>query len=225
LDGTRITGPLRTWYDLHEALAHETQALSQLATELTSENLGTYCERFDLFANELRTHSEVEDSLMFPAVRSRGGIVDTELSIQHRQEQLASYELGCALIRARALQDESSLEAVGPTADALRNALLAHLDWEDTQVLSQVSGLFGDDEQAHMLQTIFAAVPSDPHLQAWVAGALTPEHLEARLRNLAATLDGAKLSATMSQIRAGVEPGTWQTIEARTPDLAALAPA
>jgi hypothetical protein len=97
-----------------------------------------------------------------------------------------------------------------------------HLAVEESEVLSQVQGLFDDDDQTAMLHTIFSSLPPDPKLQPWVAQALTPAHLEARLRNLASSLGHDQLVAVLTQIHDGVDAATWREVEARTPDLAAL---
>ena len=72
----RVRGPLRTWYDMHEALAHEVRALADLADGLARTDLDGFARRFGAFDAELRNHSEVEDGIMFPrssrrAARSR----------------------------------------------------------------------------------------------------------------------------------------------------------
>jgi hypothetical protein len=55
-----------------------------------------------------------------------------------------------------------------------------------------------------------------------VASALTPEHLEIRLRNIASSTPEAAMAALMTQIHDGVDTSTWSAIETRTPELAAL---
>lgn len=67
-------------------------------------------------------------------------------------------------------------------------------------------------------------MPPDPGLQPWVAGALTPDHLEVRLRNMASALGHDALVGVMTQIHDGVDAATWAEVRSRTPDLAALVP-
>ena len=67
-------------------------------------------------------------------------------------------------------------------------------------------------------------MPPDPVMQPWVAAALTPEHLEARLRNMATSLGHDALVGVLTQIHDGVDAATWAEVESRTPDLAALVP-
>jgi NAD(P)-dependent dehydrogenase (short-subunit alcohol dehydrogenase family) len=61
----RVKGPRTTWYDLHEAIVHEVDALAAVATTLDVTTIGAFAARFDCFAGELRTHSKVEDGIMF----------------------------------------------------------------------------------------------------------------------------------------------------------------
>jgi hypothetical protein len=223
----RITGPLRTWYDLHEALAHEARALADLAPVLVpgdAEALDAFDTRLGRFRTELRHHSEVEDVVMFPAVVAAGGRVPDRFVDDHRAEQLAVYALGCAVLGARADGDASAFAAIGPAAVDLRDSLVEHLDAEDAEILSQVPDRFDPDAQGALLRRIIASTPADPHLQPWIAAALSPDHLEARLRNLATTLSPAALLGVLTQIHAGVDAATWDVVVTRAPDLAGLVP-
>lgn len=220
----RITGPLVTWYDLHEALSHEVGALADASASLRAADLEQFAQRFAYFDRELRAHSEVEDGIMFPAIAQRGATIAPELLAEHREEQLRAYELGTALLRAKAIRDGAALSALAPLGAALRDSLRHHLELEEAQVLSRVDDLFTAGEQAGLLRTIMASLPADPHLQPWVAAALTPEHLEARLRNMAASLGHAALVGALTQLHDGVDAETWAAVQSRTPDLAALVP-
>jgi hypothetical protein len=218
----RITGPLKTWYNLHEALGHEARGIAADADELTLDRLDAFASRFWSFDRELRAHSEVEDGIMFPAITERGGHIDPALGKDHRNEQLAVYALGAGLLQAKAARTPEALGALHQPAAALRDSLEAHLAAEEASALTQVDGLFAADEQAAMFHTIIGALPPDPNLQPWVAEALTPEHLEIRLRNIAASTPEAMMTTLMTQIRDGVDDATWSQIETRTPELAAF---
>ena len=85
-DTSRITGPLRTWYDLHEALAHEASAIAAAAEELTPDELPRLDARFGMLRRELRTHSEVEDAMLFPEIERRGGTVAASFGDEHHHE-------------------------------------------------------------------------------------------------------------------------------------------
>ena len=218
----RITGPLKTWYDLHEALGHEAAGIASDAAALTAAQLDAFADRFWAFDRELRAHSEVEDGIMFPAISARGGTIDPDLEEEHRQEQLAVYALGAALLHARSAPDGDALTALAAPAAAMSEALQRHLTSEEATALTQVDGLFDDDEQAALFRTIITCLPADPQLQPWVAAALSPEHLEARLRNIATSMSAPALAGLMTEIHDGVDAATWREVEARTPDLAAL---
>ncbi len=218
----RVTGPLKTWYDMHEALAHEVRALADLATGVAAADLDAFAKRFGAFDAELRNHSEVEDGIMFPAILDAGGTVPDHLLAEHRDEQLRSYALGSAVMAARGRRDDASLAALAPLASTLRDTLLEHLQSEEDEVLGEVDQLFSTDQQSQVLRTIIASMPPDPGMQPWVAAALTPEHLAARLRNMATSLGHDALVGVMTQIHDGVDAATWAEVESRTPDLAAL---
>ena len=96
----RVIGPLKTWYDLHEALGHEVRALADLATGITATGVDGFAKRFEAFDAELRNHSEVEDGIMFPAILAAGGTVPHHLLDEHRDEQLRVYALGSAIMAA-----------------------------------------------------------------------------------------------------------------------------
>jgi len=220
--GRRIAGPLKTWYDLHEALAHEVTGIAADAGALTLDGLDDFATRFWAFDRELRAHSEVEDGIMFPAIADRGGDIEAHLGQEHRDEQLAVYAVGAALLHANAIRSPEALSALGAPAAALRDSLLAHLEFEEATALTQVDDLFTDDEQAALFRTIIGSLPPDPGLQPWVTAALSPEHLEARLRNIASSMSTPALTDLMTQIHAGVSTDTWAVVEARTPELAGL---
>jgi Hemerythrin HHE cation binding domain len=218
----RIKGPLKTWYDLHEALDHEATGIAADAETLTLDGLDAFATRFWAFDRELRAHSEVEDGIMFPAITARGGAIEADLGQEHRAEQLAVYALGAALLHANATRTTDALGALAGPAAEMRDSLKAHLAFEEATALVQVDGLFDDDEQSALFRTIISSLPADPQLQPWVASALSPEHLELRLRNIASSVSTPALTALMSQIHDGVGADTWSVIESRTPDLAAL---
>jgi hypothetical protein len=218
----RVVGPLKTWYDLHEALGHEVRALANLATGITGTGVDAFAKRFGAFDAELRHHSEVEDGIMFPAILAAGGTVPDHLLDEHRDEQLRVYALGSAIMAAKGRSDDASLAALAPLASALRDGLLAHLHAEEDEVLGEVDELFSTDQQSELLRTIISSMPPDPVMQPWVAAALTPEHLEARLRNMATSLGHDALVGVLTQIHDGVDPAIWAEVESRTPDLAAL---
>lgn len=218
----RITGPLKTWYDLHEALAHEATGIAADAEVLTVDGLDAFAARFWAFDRELRAHSEVEDGIMFPAISQRGGNIEADLETEHREEQLAVYALGAALLHANATRTTDAIGALARPAAEMRDSLEAHLELEEATALTQVDGLFSDDEQAALFRTIIGSLPPDPQLQPWVTAALSPEHLEARLRNIARSMSTPALTALMTQIHDGVGADTWSVVESRTPDLAAL---
>ena len=219
---TRIKGPLKTWYDLHEALDHEATGIAADAASLTLSGLDAFATRFWAFDRELRAHSEVEDGIMFPAITERGGTIVDELRQEHRDEQLAVYAVGAALLQANATRTPEALAALAnPTAD-LRDSFKAHLELEEATALTQVDGLFSDAEQSALFRTIISALPPDPQLQPWVTTALSPDHLELRLRNIASSMSTPALTALMTQIHDGVDADTWAVVQRRTPDLAAL---
>jgi hypothetical protein len=220
----RVTGPLKTWYDMHEALGHEVGALADLAATVERADLDAFARRFGAFDAELRNHSEVEDGIMFPAIVAAGGTVPQHLHDEHRDEQLRVYELGAGVMAAKGRGDDVAIRALATLAAALRDGLLAHLRAEEDEVLGEVDELFGVERQAELLRTIIAAMPPDPGMQPWVAAALTPEHLEARLRNMAASLGHEALVGVLTQIRDGVDPSVWAEVRSRAPDLAALVP-
>ncbi len=222
-DDGRIKGPLKTWYDLHEALGHEAAGIAADAEGLTLDKLAAFAARFWAFDRELRAHSEVEDGIMFPAIAARGGAIEAALGQQHRDEQLAVYALGAALLHANAERTTDALAALADPAAAMRDALDAHLELEESTALVQVDGLFSDDEQSALFRTIISSLPPDPQLQPWVTSALSPDHLELRLRNIASSMPKSALAAMMRQIHDGVSAETWSVVESRTPDLAALA--
>ena len=220
----RVVGPLKTWYDLHEALAHEVRGLADQATGVTGADVAAFSKRFEAFDAELRHHSEVEDGIMFPAIRAAGGTVPHHLLDEHRDEQLRVYELGAAIMAAKGRSDAESLAALAPLATTLRDELLAHLAAEEEEVLGEVDELFSTDQQSQLLRTIIASMPPDPIMQPWVAAALTPEHLEARLRNMATSLGHDALVGVLTQIHDGVDAATWAEVQTHAPDLAALVP-
>lgn len=220
----RIIGPLKTWYDLHEALGHEARALADLAAGITSPDVDGFAKRFGAFDAELRNHSEVEDGIMFPAIVAAGGTVPQHLLREHRDEQLRVYELGAAIMAAKGRGDDESLAALAPLASGLRDVLLTHLHAEEDEVLGEVDELFSTDQQSLLLRTIISSMPADPGMQPWVAAALTPEHLEARLRNMANSLGHDALVDMLTQIHGGVDAATWAEVKSRTPELAALVP-
>jgi hypothetical protein len=138
-------------------------------------------------------------------------------------EQRATYTLATGLLEAKGTRSAKALSGlVGPASD-LCDSLVRHLEREEELVLSQVDGLFDDHEQAALFRSIITSLPPDPRLQPWVAAALSPEHLETRLRNIAASMTEPTLSSLMAQIHDGVPSVVWLEIQARVPELARFA--
>jgi hypothetical protein len=218
----RITGPLKTWYDLHEAIAHEIRALATLADSIDAPTLVPFAERFSWFAGELRTHSEVEDGILFPAIQAAGGQVASVFNDDHHDEQTLVYDTVCAILDARVRPTSNKFARVADLLVQLRDGLLPHLEREEQLVLPQVPVYFDDDAQATLLRAIINDIPADPRLQPWIAAALTPAHREARLRSMAASLPRDALVRVLRQIRDCVDTNVWADVCARTPDLAAL---
>jgi Hemerythrin HHE cation binding domain len=219
---TRITGPLKTWYDLHEAISHEVRALATAAAGLDETAIGPFGRRFSWFAGELRTHSEVEDGIMFPAISAVGGRIEPGLHDEHLGEQAVVYDASCAILDATVRPTPEAFGRVADLVARLRDRLLPHLELEEEVVLPQVPVHFDDGAQAELLRTIIGSLPPDPRLQPWIAGALTPEHREARLRNMSQSLAPDVLAAVLRQIRDGVDSAVWADIRTRTPELARL---
>jgi hypothetical protein len=161
--------------------------------------------------------------MLFPEIERRGGKVARAFGEEHHHEQQVVYDLDCALLAARLSPEPAQLQCVAVVLSRLCDQLVAHLRAEETDVLSQVQRLFDDADQASWLRQIFALVPADPTLQPWVAAALTPEHREARLRNMEQSLPRPALIDALRQIRDGVDAPVWADISARLPQLAALA--
>jgi hypothetical protein len=159
---------------------------------------------------------------MFPAITERGGTIEADLGQEHRDEQLAVYALGAALLQANASRTDDALAPLAALAAQMRDSLKAHLEREEATALTQVDGLFSADEQAGLFRTIISSLPADPQLQPWVTSALSPDHLELRLRNIASSMPTPALAALMGQIHDGVDADTWSIVRSRTPDLAAL---
>jgi hypothetical protein len=220
---SRITGPLRTWYDIHEALAFEVTAIAAAAERLAADELPRIDARLRMLQSELRTHSEVEDAMLFPEIVRRGGTVAASFGDEHHHEHQLVYDLDCAVLAARLAPAPARLLAVAASAGELRDRLVTHLRTEEDEVLTQVTRLFDDAEQASWLRQIFALVPVDPDMQPWLAGALSPEHREARLRNMVQTLPRPAMVEALRQIRAGVDASVWADICERLPEVAALA--
>jgi len=218
----RITGPLKTWYDLHEAIAHEVDALTGAARTLEVADIEPFADRFAWFAGELRTHSEVEDGIMFPAIAAAGGQIDPGFTDEHHGEQLLVYDTGCALLDARVRPSATRFARIADLVAQLRVRLLPHLQMEEELVLPQVPVHFDEREQGQLLGAIIGSLPPDPRLQPWVAAALTSDHRTARLRNMASTLAPDVLRSVLGQIRQGVDADVWNDVVVRTPDLAAL---
>jgi hypothetical protein len=216
----RITGPLKTWYDLHEAISHEVRALATTAETLDEAAIGPFGRRFSWFVGELRTHSEVEDGIMFPAISAAGGRIEAGLHDEHLGEQALVYDSSCAILDATVRPTQDAFGRVADLVARLLDRLVPHLELEEEVVLPQVPVHFDDAAQAQLLRTIIGSLPPDPRLQPWVAGALTPEHREARLRNMAQSLAPDVLATVLRQIRDGVDSAVWADIRARTPELA-----
>jgi hemerythrin-like domain-containing protein len=222
---TRITGPLATWYDLHEAIRSEIDLLDAMAQTLDDDpSLAAFAQRFRFLADELRTHSLVEDGILFAALQDRGLTVDDGLVADHRHEQESMLRIASHILSAQTLPDRANaVDEIRRTLAALRPHLHRHLDEEERVVLPLAQETFSTDEQATLLRAIITLLPADPHLQAWVAESLTPEHRDARLRNLAHTLSPEAAQSIMREIRDGVSASTWVDITTRTPEVAALA--
>lgn len=226
----RITGPLRAWYDIHDALRQEIGSLEQVVTECDEDDRDAwtaFADRFEFFHGELRDHSLHEDGIVFPAMRQQGIPVESNYTKEHHKEQALVYDVAASIHEVAVLTDRYDVSGARQAAReaivSLRMHLVEHLALEEEYLLPQADEVISDDEQAWILQAIIASVPPDPRVQPWIAAALTPEHREARLVHMHDELPADAFAAVMGQIRAGVSAEIWADIVSRQPGLAAAA--
>jgi hemerythrin superfamily protein len=222
-------GPLRGWYDIHQALRVELADLREHADRSTNRDpdaVQAFDERFDFLRAVLTAHSAAEDGIIFAAMRLRGLESTDELTKDHMRELGNIYDVHRHLVEARFLGDlEDAAGPLGRARDAthrLEDDLLAHLAVEEESVIPEVLANFSADDQASLLGKVVAENPPDlvPKILPWMIGAISPEHRVAAVRDWQATLPPEVVTMLVGFLRAGLAPDVWSDLEARVPELA-----
>jgi len=222
-------GPLRGWYDIHQALRVELADLREHAdrsADRDPEAVHAFDERFEFLRAVLTAHSAAEDGIIFAAMRLRGLDSTDELTRDHMRELGNIYDVHRHLVEARFLGDlEDAAVPLRHARDAthrLEDDLLAHLAVEEEGVVPEVLANFSADEQASLLSKVVAENPPDlvPKILPWMIGAVSPEHRVAAVRDWQATLPPEVVTMLVGFLRAGLAPDAWSDLEARIPELA-----
>jgi iron-sulfur cluster repair protein YtfE (RIC family) len=119
------------------------EARSMIATMTVRQNswtLGTYCATY---CRVVTMHHTIEDVQMFPRLREAdpalAPVVD-RLEREHHQVAAVLEDLDRALV-AMVTRPHEGIEAVRRAVDALSDALLTHLEFEESQLVGPLNRL------------------------------------------------------------------------------------
>jgi hypothetical protein len=222
-------GPLRGWYDIHQALRVELADLREHAdrsADRDPEAVHAFDERFEFLRAVLTAHSAAEDGIIFAAMRLRGLDSTEELTKDHMRELGNIYDVHRHLVEARFLGDlEDAAGPLGRARDAthrLEEDLLGHLAFEEEGIIPEVLANFSAADQASLLSKVVAENPPDlvPRILPWMIGAISPEHREAAVRDWQATLPPEVVTMLVGFLRMGLAPDVWSDLQSRVPELA-----
>ncbi|MEM8631184.1 MAG: hemerythrin domain-containing protein [Pseudomonadota bacterium] len=228
MDVTWQSGPLESWFDIHEAIRKEFPRLRKMAddTDLGDTNgLKRLSDEVVFFAEVLTVHSLSEDGVGFPIMRSRGISVPESLSEDHHRELTAIYDIrrSCLelLFHEEGQDVAPALDRVRQQLAALETDLNAHITTEDDVIIPQAMALFSPQEQAHLVVRMVAHTPAwlSETVLPWMIESISREHRVHLLKVWVDNMPPEALREKVGVIRAGVSPDTWRDLVEGVPGI------
>lgn len=227
------SGPLESWFDIHEAIKNEFPRLRKMAADARLEDadsLKTLSDEVVFFAEVLTVHSLSEDGVGFPIMRARGITVPKGLSEDHHRELTALYEIRRACLELLFHEEgqdlAEALASVRHQLAELEEDLAQHIAAEDEVIIPQAMKLFSPSEQAQLVVKMVAHTPSwlSEKVLPWMITNISSEHrvhlLEVWLENLAQQ----PLAEKIRTIKLGVSAELWGELTRQVPGLERVAP-
>jgi hemerythrin-like domain-containing protein len=223
----RREGPLRSWYDIHDALRHEVEALVTEANALTDDatTLDAFDQRVEFLRRMLSAHSTAEDAVMFPSMARRGLAVDERFRAEHLTEVGSIYDLHRNAVQARFITDPvesvAALARIVAGTQRLQAGLEGHLTAEEEQLLPAVLDAFSEDEQLTLLHSILASNPGDVKLQMipWIVGAVPIPHAAEFLDDVHVSAGDAGFAFVATLVHDDVPADRWDALVELLPAL------
>jgi Hemerythrin HHE cation binding domain len=123
----------------HVDVAGARSMINTMTMRQNSWTLGTYCESY---CRVVTTHHTIEDVTMFPRLRaadpSLGPVVD-RLEREHHDVAAVLEDVDRALVRL--VDGHHDLDAVRTAVETLSDVLLAHLAYEEEQLVGPLNAL------------------------------------------------------------------------------------
>ncbi|MEM1363162.1 MAG: hemerythrin domain-containing protein [Pseudomonadota bacterium] len=227
------SGPLESWFDIHEAIKKEFPRLRKMAANACLEDtdsLKTLSDEVVFFAEVLTVHSLSEDGVGFPIMRARGISVPKALGDDHHRELAALYDIRRACLELLFHEDGQDLEAALATVRgqlaALEEDLAQHIAAEDDVVIPQAMEAFSPAEQAQLVVKMVAHTPAwlSEKVLPWMITNISAEHRTHLLAVWMENLAREPLIARVRVIKAGVSAELWAELKRDVPGLVTLAP-
>ncbi|MDX1440125.1 MAG: hemerythrin domain-containing protein [Rubricoccaceae bacterium] len=221
-------GPLQSWYDIHEAIRNDLRHIRAMAGDPTAEAPTSFTENVQFFLDVLTVHSMHEDGVAFPYMQRRGIEIPKRIREEHIREWSAMYDVRVTLMEIHALDEGQgsgpAYERIRTRLETLERDLLAHIEFEDDELIPQCEARLSIDEQKELVTKLVGETPTwiAPHLMWWMFSNVSLEHAAHLLEAWRSVLPHATFLEKAKAIRQGVDAPVWTALKQAVPILSEL---
>ena len=221
-------GPLQSWYDIHEAIRNDLRHVRTMAIDPAADATTSLTEAVQFFLDVLTVHSMHEDGVAFPFMQRRGIEIPKRIREDHIREWSAAYDVRVTLMEIHALDQGqgsgSAYKRIRTSLETLEGDLLAHIEFEDNELIPQCEARLSIDEQKELVTKLVGETPTwiAPHLMSWMFSNISLEHAAHLLEAWRSVLPHATFLEKAKAIRQGVEAPAWTALKQAVPILSEL---
>jgi hypothetical protein len=199
-----------------------------MAVDPGADGAASLIEAVQFFLDVLTVHSMHEDGVAFPFMQRRGIEIPKRIREDHVREWSTAYDVRVTLMEIRALDEGrdagSAYKRVRTGLGKLEEDLLAHIEFEDGELIPQCEARLSIDEQKVLVTKLVGETPTwiAPHLMPWMFTNISPEHAAHLLKAWRSVLPHATFLAKAKAIREGVDTPVWTALKHAVPVLSEL---
>jgi hypothetical protein len=196
-----------------------------MAVDPAADAGASLIEAVQFFLDVLTVHSMHEDGVAFPFMQRRGIEIPARIREDHIREWSTAYDVRVTLMAIHALGEGgdagSAYERIRMDLKTLEEDLLAHIEFEDGQLIPQCEAHLSIDEQKVLVTKLVGETPTwiAPHLMSWMFSNISLEHAAHLLEAWRSVLPHATFLEKARAIRQGVEASVWTALKRAVPVL------
>jgi hemerythrin-like domain-containing protein len=221
-------GPLQSWYDIHEAIRNDLRHVRAMAEDADTDAGAGLTEAVQFFLDVLTVHSMHEDGVAFPYMQRHGIEIPVRIREDHVREWSIVYDVRVTLMEIHALDAGrdagSAYQRIRTALETLEKDLLAHIEFEDRELIPQCEARLTIDEQKVLVTKLVGETPTwiAPHLMSWMFSNISLEHAAYLLEAWQSVLPHTTFLAKAKAIQQGVEAPVWMALKHAVPTLGEL---